>query len=125
MVLNLCNNRIDDLSGLSEMALLVELLLDHNQLTHIPLPLSTCNKLQTLSLAHNALSWQHHGTQSIPSVLFTRTALLTLQLAGNPLTKREVQQWKGIDALLERRRNAKDKLLQGGGLADSSLFGLD
>jgi leucine-rich repeat protein SHOC2 len=117
-MLDLSHNRLTDVSELACLINLTEIALNYNQLSQIPASLSALTKLTTLSLVHNEL-------RGIAAAVLQSTQLQHLQLAGNSLTKQQVLQWEGVDVVLERRRMTKDKLLQGGGLSDTSLFGLD
>lgn len=126
-VLILSDNQLEDLTGISALVQLVELVLAGNVLARLPEELAQCSKLHTLDLSNNRIRFLEPsaGGPVIPAAVFVRTELHRLQLKGNPITQRQVMQLEGIEALLERRRVNKDKLLQGGGLSDGSLFGLE
>eukprot|EP01039_Chlorochromonas_danica_P003248 gene3248-3558_t len=127
--LDLSHNQIDDITatvGLNALLCLSHLVLDYNMITSLPTSLVDCPRLQSISLRFNRLSARNaNGEQSIPIELLTKSTLISLELEGNPLTKAQLLDMDGIDALLERRKMTKDKVLQGGGLMDMSLFGLD
>ncbi|RYG69204.1 hypothetical protein EON64_03295 [archaeon] len=122
------HNHICQLVQLTCCSLLCELDLDYNQVQELPEFLSALTKLTSLSLAHNKLAARSvlaPAEQSIHTRIFLLTPLEQLNLQGNLVSKQELLTFEGVDKLLERRKMTKDKLLQGGGLSDSSLFGLD
>lgn len=124
--LDLSHNQIEDITGLNTLLCLSHLVLDSNIITSLPASLVNCSRLQAISLRFNRLSARNaNGEQSIPLELLTKSTLISLELEGNPLTKAQLLDMDGIDALLERRKSTKDKVFQGGGLTDMSLFGLD
>lgn len=144
VILDLSGNRIQNLDGLEVLTLLCELHLNDNMLAAIPSSLGALKKLRFLNLENNKLhrtadasaldqeTKDDHGdenkverqVQSIAKEVFMDTALITLQLAGNPITSRELMTFEGIDDFLDRWKATRDKSIQGGGMLEQSLFGL-
>jgi len=126
-LLDLSNNRLEDVGGVECLVALKVLLLDNNQIKELPLRMEMLVNIQHISLQYNQierLAVSREG-QSIPSELLISTPLERLDLKGNPLRQVEIMSFDGIDVFLERRREGKDKALQGGAMVDMSLFGLD
>ncbi len=93
----------------------------------LPLSIGLLVRLQYLSIKNNQLRATANSREgsSIPGALFISTSIERLDLAGNPLRQKEIMEFEGIDAFLARRKASKDKVIQGGGMIDSSLFGLN
>jgi leucine-rich repeat protein SHOC2 len=123
--LNLSNNSIIVLDGIGQLLSLVWLILDKNEITYIPHEIGNLTKLKHISLKFNCISKNIEGQQSISAELFTHTAAEEINLEGNKLTKVDVQKFEGVDEFMKRRQKNKNKLLQGGGLLDLSVFGLE
>lgn len=49
----------------------------------------------------------------------------SLELAGNVLDKTDLMGMEGVESFLSRREKSKNKSLQGGGMLDLSVCGLD
>ena len=123
--LNLSNNSIIVLDGIGQLVSLVWLVLDQNELSFIPHEIGNLTKLKHISLKYNAITKQIEGQQSISSELFTHTSTEEINLEGNMLTRDDVLAYEGVEEFISRRKRNKDKLLQGGGLLDLSVFGLE
>lgn len=124
--LDLSGNRLENIEGIHVLRTVQELLLDDNNLQDLPESIGALVRLQFLSLKNNQLknvAATREG-QSIPATLFVSTTIERLDLAGNPLRQREIMSFEGVEVFLARRKASKDKALQGGGMVDSSLFGL-
>lgn len=63
--------------------------------------------------------------QSISRALFVDSAVNSLELAGNVLDKTDLMGMEGVESFLSRREKSKNKSLQGGGMLDLSVCGLD
>lgn len=139
--LDLSQNQLAELDGgVSYCVGLVELILDDNMLSELPEELARLPALKTISLAHNRIAAQNRdGKQSIPAAIFVQTPLQKLVLTGNPISKvaavtplnnahsfqpcllvpgnrvylqGELFQFSGIDAVLDRRKQVKDRSIQ-------------
>ena len=100
--------------------------LDDNYLQEIPAELGMCPKLNTLSLRRNNIRAKAgDGQQSLPKEILAQSNVNVLNLHGNPLTKQELFEMKGVDAFLERRTKLKNKEIHGGLHSDTSVCGLD
>lgn len=85
-----------------------------------------CPRLKTLSLRDNRIAGTiNDGKQSLPSSVLADSKIQVLNLDRNPLTKLEFVAMKGADGFLERRKQLKDKGIQGGLPTDASICGLD
>jgi hypothetical protein len=62
-------------------------------------------------LAHHGPSTITHSTgfQSLPAVLFTDTQLERLNLEGNPIARRQLVEFDGVEKWLERQSQTKQK----------------
>lgn len=71
--------------------------------------------------------WKYisRARQSISRVLFVDSVVDSLELAGNVLDKSDLMGMEGVDSFLARREKSKNKSLQGGGMLDLSVCGLD
>eukprot|EP00606_Chrysophyceae_sp_TOSAG23-5_P001271 GSChrysophyteH2.ASY1.ANO1.202.1 assembled CDS len=126
--LDLSNNLLTTLEGLSLLVSIVILRLDNNRISEVPADMSMCSKLKLLSLRNNVISGKgSSGQQSIPASVFTDTCLEQLLLSGNPMLSRlMVYDFQGVDSFVERRRRSKDRNLAGGAADDSeNIFGTD
>jgi len=109
---------------------LVELLLDNNVIVSLPDEIGQLKVLKSLSLKNNHIQvnstqWSAKNPQPIPQSLFVDTLLIDLNLHGNDrLTSTEINQFEGFQVFLNRRKNVKDKNLQGGAMIDTSVCGL-
>jgi Leucine-rich repeat (LRR) protein len=132
-LLDLSNNNIEILpSGIQHLVSLQSLNLDHNALLSLPDEMKALSKLKSLSLQHNQIHIIRHDDnrnnkypQPLPSSLFTDTALIDLNLAGNPMTNTQLNEFEGFSTFLERRQRLKSKNIYGGALTDLSVCGLD
>ena len=132
-LLDLSNNNIEILpSGIQHLVALQSLNLDHNALLSLPDEMKALSKLKSLSLQHNQIHVIRHDDnrnnkypQPLPSSLFTDTALIDLNLAGNPMTNTQLNEFEGFSTFLERRQRLKSKNIYGGALTDLSVCGLD
>ena len=141
VVLDLGGNRIKDLSGLETLTSLSELHLNDNMIESVPSTLGALVKLQLLNLRNNKISRSrkaisddenNHGEeekeidhQSIAKEIFIETSLVTLQLAGNPLSTKEVLSFDGVEVFMDRWKATRDKSIQGGAMIEQDLFGLN
>lgn len=125
--LDLCGNRLENINGIEALVTLQELLMDDNHLVELPTSIGALARLQHLSAKNNQLrsSAVTREGQSIPVELFVATAIERLDLAGNPMRQIDIMSFDGIESFMSRRKASKDKLIQGGGMVDSSLFGLN
>lgn len=126
--LNLSNNGIELLEGIGLLTSLTQLYLDNNRLRELPEEIQNLSQLKLLSLKFNLFTKRAvtREGQSFPSGLFLSTKLNRLDLEGNSsITKAEVLDFEGINAFLDRRKEVKDKHIQGGALGDLSLFGIE
>lgn len=123
--LNLSNNAIVVLDGIGQLISLVWLVLDGNEISFIPHEIGNLAKLKRISLKDNSIAKKIDDQQSISAELFTHTCAEEISLAGNMLKQDDVLAYDGVEEFVNRRKKNKDKLLQGGGLLDLSLFGLD
>jgi Leucine-rich repeat (LRR) protein len=116
-------------AGIGQLVSLVELYLDENGLREVPDEIGRLTKLRILSLKSNNIGRSAPSSspprQSLAAALFTDTAVISIDLAGNALSKSEVMAFTGVEAFLQRRKLSKDKSFTGGALSDRSLFGLD
>ena len=56
------------------------------------------------------MAWRWSGRfQPLPAVLFTNTGLTRLNLEGNPILRRQLTQFAGVDAWLDRLAKTKQK----------------
>jgi hypothetical protein len=144
-LLDLSNNNIEVLpTGIQHLVSLQQLNLDHNALLSLPNEIGTLSKLKSLSLQYNQIQHFLHddnrttkhktttttsitttSTQPLPESLFTDTALIDLNLAGNPMTNTQLNEFQGFSTFLERRQKLKSKNIYGGALTDLSVCGLD
>ena len=123
--LNLSSNSIVVLDGIGQLVSLVWLKLDDNEITFIPHEVGNLTKLKNISLKNNFISKKVDDQQSISAELFTHTSAEEINLQGNRLTKDDLMKFDGVEAFLNRREKNKNKLLQGGGMLDFSVFGLE
>ncbi|CAM9866504.1 unnamed protein product [Ascophyllum nodosum] len=127
-VLDLSTNGIDTLPPLAAaLPSLAELILDGNALRTLGDELARPSKLKKLSVKSNRIGARDPvtGGQSISQVLLTDSAVDSLELAGNVLDKADLMDMEGVDAFLSRREKQKNKSLQGGGMLELSVCGLD
>lgn len=143
VVLDLSGNRLQKLNGLEELTLLCELHLNDNALEGVPAALGALTKLQFLNLENNKIGrtvnfssldddetkndHDNNDTevQSIAKEVLVNTSVVTLQLAGNPISTRDLMSFEGMDAFMDRWKSTRDKLIQGGALLEQNLFGLN
>ena len=126
--LNLSGNALESVDGIGAMALLTHVHLDNNLLRELPVEIGELRKLKFISLKCNLIGPRAvtRDSQSLPSGLFTDTSLDHIDLHGNAdLRKADVMGFEGVEVFLERRRKTKDKSVQGGGLLDLTLFGIE
>lgn len=125
--LDLSGNRLDQIDGIESLRTVQELLLDENNLPELPEAIGELINLQFLSVKSNQLGVRARSRdgQSIPAAIFENSSLERLDLAGNPLRQKEIMSFDGVNTFLARRKASKDKLIQGGGMLDNSLFGLN
>ena len=145
-LLDLSNNNIEVLpTGIQHLVSLQQLNLDHNALLSLPNEIGKLFKLKSLSLQYNQIqrivqddnrttkynttttttTTANTTTQPLPESLFTDTALIDLNLAGNPMTNTQLNEFQGFSTFLERRQKLKSKNIYGGALTDLSVCGLD
>jgi Leucine-rich repeat (LRR) protein len=112
-VLDLSRNEISVVPpSVGELAMLVELLLDDNTIEVVPEEIGKLVKLKTLSLRNNQIAGdiiRSTGFQALPAVLFTDTSLERLNLEGNPILRRELNEFTGVDSWLDRVSKTKQK----------------
>ena len=131
--LNLSSNKLMSLVGIGCLVSLVELQLDDNKISVIPPEIGQLKKLKTISIERNVLLEFKKNIedsvleyQSLPSELFVDTSLVSISLVGNSnLSKKGVMRLEGISVFLDRRKQSKDRNLNGGALDDFTLFGLE
>lgn len=109
---------------------LTELNLDGNCLVSLPEEIGKLGGLKSLSLQHNQIqvnstSFSAAKPQPLPAALFTTTPLIDLNLRGNRLTNTQLNEFKGFDAFLDRRKKVKSKNIYGGALTDLGVCGLE
>jgi len=127
--LDLSCNKISIIpSEISKLINLTELNLDHNNLVSVPEECGELKKLKSLSLRGNRIhvtstKFSETNPQPLPSVLFTSTPVIDLNLQGNDLTNTQLNEFKGFSSFLERRKEVKSKNL--GALSDLSVCGLE
>lgn len=108
---------------------LTELNLDNNVIVSLPKEIGQLKKLKALSLKNNHIQvtsthFTESNPQPIPATLFTNTAIVDLNLGGNPLTSTQINEFDGFSVFLERRKKVKDKNIHGGALLNTSVCGL-
>jgi Leucine-rich repeat (LRR) protein len=97
---------------IASLVCLLELDLDDNMIEVLPLEMGKLVKLKILSLRNNQIQGdmiKSSGYQSLPECLFTDTNLERLNLEGNPITRRQLNEFKGVDAWLDRCSKTKKK----------------
>jgi Leucine-rich repeat (LRR) protein len=130
--LDLTHNNIASIpASIANLESLRTLYLDSNMLVSLPKELGQLSKLKTLSLKSNQISSdvkkRHNADtnpQPIPEPVFTKTALIDLNLHGNPMTYTALAQFDGFDSFLERRKGVKSKGISGGAMTDMDVCGL-
>jgi Leucine-rich repeat (LRR) protein len=125
-VLDLSCNRIETLEGVQFLINLVDLNLNDNLIVEIPEVVALLTKLKKMSLQRNriggmAVSFQG---QSIHKDVFVVSNVDSLNLAGNSINKKQLMDFEGVEAFLNRRRQSKEKNLMLGASTDLELFGL-
>lgn len=123
--LNLSNNAIVVLDGIGQLHSLVWLILDNNDISFVPHEIGNLNRLKHISLKSNSITKSVQGQQSISPQLFISTAVDEINLHNNQLTQDDLNKFEGVEEFLKRRQKNKDRLLQGGGMLDFSVFGLE
>ena len=112
-VLDLSSNGISLVSAaIGALAALVELVLDDNSIEVLPPECSQLVRLKTLSLRNNRITGDTVPSsefQPLPKGLFTDTGLERLNLEGNPILRRQLLEFAGVDAWLERCSKTKQK----------------
>lgn len=107
----------EDAESYATSSQLRELALDDNALVVVPVALARLAQLRVLSLRRNRII-----AAGLPPELFAAPHLERLDLHTNPITKRQLLDRPGVDALLDRRAKTRTK---DGTMADLSLCGLD
>ncbi|KAL7539930.1 hypothetical protein ACHAXR_009710, partial [Thalassiosira sp. AJA248-18] len=111
------------------LSVLTELNLDNNVLVSLPEEMGQLKKLKALSLKNNYIqvkstNFTESNPQPIPASLFENTLLIDLNLHGNKLTSTQLNEFKGFEVFLDRRKKVKNKNLYGGAMVDMSVCGL-
>mmetsp|Transcript_42649 Transcript_42649/g.102842 ORF Transcript_42649/g.102842 Transcript_42649/m.102842 type:complete len:317 (+) Transcript_42649:48-998(+) len=98
-----------------------ELNLDNNMIMNLPDGVGKLSKLRVLSLRNNKISKKtinggggqqsQQQQQPLPESLFTDTAVVDLNLHGNPLTSTQLNSFDGFSNFLARRKGVKDKTM--------------
>jgi len=105
---------------------LEELFLDSNALEAVPESFAAMGQLKILSMKLNRIGpkTKEEG-QPIPEAFFEATAVQSLELEGNPLTKEALMEFDGIQAFSARRVALKNKSISGGTMVEFDFCGLD
>ena len=116
--------------GIAYLSSLVDINMDSNCIVSLPEEIGELKKLKALSLRNNHIQIQTsvfsvRNPQPIPSVLFTETPIIDLNLHGNKMTNTQLNEFEGFQAYLERRQKVKNKNIYGGALTDLNVCGLD
>lgn len=123
------NNLASIPSEISNLKQLLELNLDNNSIVSLPNEIAQLQKLKTLSLRSNNIrgkgDFSPTNPQPLPAALFLQTAVVNLNLHGNPMTNSELNNFDGFDVFLERRKNVKTKNLHGGAMTQLDTCGLE
>jgi len=117
-------------SGIGFLTSLVDLNLDNNCIVSLPEEIGKLKKLKALSLRKNLIRvestvFSERNPQPIPSVIFTDTLIIDLNLHGNKMTNTQLNEFDGFSAFLERRTKIKNKNVYGGALTDLNVCGLE
>ncbi|KAL2917411.1 Leucine-rich repeat-containing protein 57 [Polyrhizophydium stewartii] len=83
---DLSRNGLRDMAFVASLVLVQELVLDDNQITHVPDEIAAMGRLRTLSLRRNRIA----SAQAAAAVKSLRS-LRTLDLAGNPLPAEDMK----------------------------------
>jgi len=112
-ILDLSSNQIDKVPpSVAFLVQIVDLNLDDNTIECIPHEVGALKKLKILSLRNNQVQGDmvaSTGYQSLPEELFAGTCLERLNLEGNPILRRELNEFKGVDMWLDRQSKTKQK----------------
>lgn len=90
----------------------MELTLDDNSVEVLPEEIGKCSKLKVVSLRNNQIAGgiiRSTEYQSLPVALFTETQMERLNLEGNPIQRRQLNEFKGVDVWIERISKTKQK----------------
>ena len=106
----------DEIQNLTSLR---ELNLDSNMIMNLPDGVGKLSKLRVLSLRNNKISKKaknggkgpQNQQQPLPESLFTNTAVVDLNLHGNPLTSTQLNSFDGFSNFLARRKDVKDKTM--------------
>ena len=101
---------------ISNLAKLQELLLDGNTIVSLPDSIGQLKQLKVLSLRQNQITvtsttFTDKNPQPLPAVIFTKTALIDLNLHGNRLSNTQLNSFDGFQQFLDRRQKVKSKTL--------------
>jgi Leucine-rich repeat (LRR) protein len=102
---------------INQLSALEELNLDDNAIVGLSDAIGDLTRLKILSLRNNRLTVTSTlfnpatNPQPLPSVLFTDTALIDLNLHGNQMTNTQLNQFDGFAAFLDRRQKVKSKTM--------------
>jgi Leucine-rich repeat (LRR) protein len=124
------NNMAAIPEAISNLVGLTELNLDNNVIVALPTSIGALKKLKTLSLKNNKISvsntkFSDTNPQPLPASLFEDTLLIDLNLHGNPLSSTQLNEFKGYDKFLEKRKMVKSKDIYGGALTNLDVCGLE
>jgi len=101
-----------------------------NCIVSLPDEIGNLTKLKVLSLKSNnihvdTIKFSPTNPQPLPSSLFTETLVIDLNLHGNKMTSKQLNEFDGFNAFLDRRHSVKSKNLYGGALTDLDMCGLN
>ena len=110
------NNLASVPEEISNLANLLELNLDGNMIVALPEKIGELRKLKVLSLRDNQILvtstiFTEKNPQPLPKALFEETALIDLNLHGNPMTTTQLNEFDGFQTFLDRRQKVKSKTL--------------
>jgi Leucine-rich repeat (LRR) protein len=112
-----CNHLAILPDEINQLSALEELNLDDNAIVSLSDAIGDLTRLKILSLRNNRLTVTStlfnpaSNPQPLPSVLFTDTALIDLNLHGNQMTNTQLNQFDGFAAFLDRRQKVKSKTM--------------
>lgn len=89
--LDLSHNKIESLPTLENLKV-VELNLNQNSLTELPISLAQCSRLKVLRVEHNKLS-----LNGVPTALLTDSKISLLTIEGNNFSVKEIEEMEGYD----------------------------